>query len=79
LKSRLQPQGQRSRRPSFSRSLVFVSGEPTQVPLTGPANRQGRIDADNISQHESFDALNIGGGFKTYNLFHPKTDAVIAT
>ena len=25
-----------------------VSGEPTQVPLAGPANRQGRIAADNI-------------------------------
>jgi NADPH-dependent 2,4-dienoyl-CoA reductase/sulfur reductase-like enzyme len=24
-----------------------VSGEPTQVPLAGPANRQGRIAADN--------------------------------
>lgn len=26
----------------------FVLGEPTQVPLAGPANRQGRIAADNI-------------------------------
>jgi NADPH-dependent 2,4-dienoyl-CoA reductase/sulfur reductase-like enzyme/rhodanese-related sulfurtransferase len=26
----------------------FVSGETTQVPLAGPANRQGRIAADNI-------------------------------
>ena len=26
----------------------FVSGEPTQIPLAGPANRQGRIAADNI-------------------------------
>ncbi|MHB1422483.1 MAG: FAD-dependent oxidoreductase [Gemmataceae bacterium] len=26
----------------------FVSGERTQVPLAGPANRQGRIAADNI-------------------------------
>lgn len=26
----------------------FVSGEPTQVPLAGPANRQGRIAAENI-------------------------------
>jgi NADPH-dependent 2,4-dienoyl-CoA reductase/sulfur reductase-like enzyme len=25
-----------------------VSGDPTQVPLAGPANRQGRIAADNI-------------------------------
>jgi NADPH-dependent 2,4-dienoyl-CoA reductase/sulfur reductase-like enzyme/rhodanese-related sulfurtransferase len=25
----------------------FVTGEPTQVPLAGPANRQGRIAADN--------------------------------
>jgi len=25
-----------------------VSGEPTQVPLAGPANRQGRIAADNV-------------------------------
>ena len=26
----------------------FITGEPTQVPLAGPANRQGRIAADNI-------------------------------
>ncbi|MGO8752487.1 MAG: FAD-dependent oxidoreductase [Thermoguttaceae bacterium] len=26
----------------------FVSGDPIQVPLAGPANRQGRIAADNI-------------------------------
>jgi NADPH-dependent 2,4-dienoyl-CoA reductase/sulfur reductase-like enzyme len=26
----------------------FVTGEPTQIPLAGPANRQGRIAADNI-------------------------------
>ena len=26
----------------------FVSGDPTQAPLAGPANRQGRIAADNI-------------------------------
>jgi len=26
----------------------FVSGDPVQVPLAGPANRQGRIAADNI-------------------------------
>lgn len=26
----------------------FVFGDPTQVPLAGPANRQGRIAADNI-------------------------------
>jgi rhodanese-related sulfurtransferase len=26
----------------------FVSGDPTQVPLAGPANRQGRIAANNI-------------------------------
>ncbi len=26
----------------------FVTGNPTQVPLAGPANRQGRIAADNI-------------------------------
>lgn len=25
----------------------FISGEPTQIPLAGPANRQGRIAADN--------------------------------
>ena len=25
-----------------------VSGDPTQVPLAGPANRQGRIAADNV-------------------------------
>lgn len=27
---------------------AFVSGDPTQVPLAGPANRQGRIAADNV-------------------------------
>jgi NADPH-dependent 2,4-dienoyl-CoA reductase/sulfur reductase-like enzyme/rhodanese-related sulfurtransferase len=26
----------------------FVTGEPAQIPLAGPANRQGRIAADNI-------------------------------
>ncbi|MDB5388149.1 MAG: CoA-disulfide reductase, partial [Planctomycetaceae bacterium] len=26
----------------------FISGDPTQVPLAGPANRQGRIAADNL-------------------------------
>ena len=26
----------------------FVSGDPVQVPLAGPANRQGRIAADNV-------------------------------
>ena len=26
----------------------FVTGEPTQVPLAGPANRQGRLAADHI-------------------------------
>lgn len=31
----------------------FVSGEPTQIPLAGPANRQGRIAADHIFGRES--------------------------
>lgn len=31
----------------------FVSGDPTQVPLAGPANRQGRIAADNVFGRES--------------------------
>ncbi len=26
----------------------FISGDPTQVPLAGPANRQGRIAAENV-------------------------------
>ncbi len=30
-----------------------VTGEPTQVPLAGPANRQGRIVADNIFGRDS--------------------------
>ena len=30
----------------------FVTGQPTQVPLAGPANRQGRIAADNAFGHE---------------------------
>jgi NADPH-dependent 2,4-dienoyl-CoA reductase/sulfur reductase-like enzyme/rhodanese-related sulfurtransferase len=33
----------------------FVTGEPTQVPLAGPANRQGRIAADNVfGRHSRF-------------------------
>jgi len=31
----------------------FVSGDPTQVPLAGPANRQGRIAADNVFGRQS--------------------------
>jgi NADPH-dependent 2,4-dienoyl-CoA reductase/sulfur reductase-like enzyme/rhodanese-related sulfurtransferase len=31
----------------------FVTGEPSQVPLAGPANRQGRIAADHVFGHGS--------------------------
>ncbi len=31
----------------------FVEGSPTQIPLAGPANRQGRIAADNIAGRDS--------------------------
>ena len=31
----------------------FVTGEPTQVPLAGPANRQGRLAADHIFGREA--------------------------
>lgn len=31
----------------------FVTGDPTQIPLAGPANRQGRIAADHIFGRES--------------------------
>ena len=31
----------------------FITGEPTQIPLAGPANRQGRIAADHIFGRES--------------------------
>lgn len=31
----------------------FVTGEPTQVPLAGPANRQGRIAADQVFGRDS--------------------------
>ncbi len=31
----------------------FVSGQPTQIPLAGPANRQGRIAADHIFGRQS--------------------------
>ncbi|MEW4529937.1 FAD-dependent oxidoreductase [Maioricimonas sp. JC845] len=31
----------------------FITGEPTQVPLAGPANRQGRIAADHIFGRDS--------------------------
>ena len=30
-----------------------VSGQPTQIPLAGPANRQGRIAADQIMGRDS--------------------------
>ena len=33
--------------------VEFVSGQPTQVPLAGPANRQGRIAADHIFGRDS--------------------------
>jgi len=32
----------------------FVTGEPAHIPLAGPANKQGRIAADNIAGRESF-------------------------
>lgn len=31
----------------------YVTGQPTQVPLAGPANRQGRVAADNVFGRES--------------------------
>jgi NADPH-dependent 2,4-dienoyl-CoA reductase/sulfur reductase-like enzyme/rhodanese-related sulfurtransferase len=31
----------------------FVTGQPTQVPLAGPANRQGRIAADHIFRRDA--------------------------
>ncbi|TWT41291.1 Coenzyme A disulfide reductase [Thalassoglobus neptunius] len=31
----------------------FITGEPTQIPLAGPANRQGRIAADHIFGRDS--------------------------
>jgi NADPH-dependent 2,4-dienoyl-CoA reductase/sulfur reductase-like enzyme/rhodanese-related sulfurtransferase len=31
----------------------FIDGSPTQIPLAGPANRQGRIAADHIFRRES--------------------------
>jgi NADPH-dependent 2,4-dienoyl-CoA reductase/sulfur reductase-like enzyme/rhodanese-related sulfurtransferase len=31
----------------------FITAEPTQVPLAGPANRQGRIAADNVFGRQS--------------------------
>jgi hypothetical protein len=34
--------------PVFLEVKDFVTGQPTQVPLAGPANRQGRIAADHI-------------------------------
>ena len=33
--------------------VEFVSGQPTQIPLAGPANRQGRIAADHIFGRDS--------------------------
>jgi len=33
----------------------FISGDPTQVPLAGPANRQGRIAAENVfGRHSTY-------------------------
>jgi len=46
----------------------FVSGDPTQVPLAGPANRQGRIAADNVfggaSRYRGTQGTAIVGVFK---------------
>ena len=46
----------------------FVSGDPTQVPLAGPANRQGRIAADNVfgrkSRYRGTQGTAILGAFK---------------
>jgi NADPH-dependent 2,4-dienoyl-CoA reductase/sulfur reductase-like enzyme/rhodanese-related sulfurtransferase len=33
--------------------VEFVSGQPTQIPLAGPANRQGRIAADHLLGRDS--------------------------
>ena len=38
----------------------FVTGEPALVPLAGPANRQGRIIADNIAGYNSVYKKTIG-------------------
>lgn len=38
----------------------FVTGEPAQIPLAGPANRQGRIAADNIAGRDSVYRGSIG-------------------
>ena len=42
----------------------FVSGDPTQVPLAGPANRQGRIAADNIFGRSVAIPGNAGNGHR---------------
>lgn len=46
-----------------------VSGQPTQVPLAGPANRQGRIAADNVfggrSRYRGTQGTSIVGVFGT--------------
>ena len=42
----------------------FVTGEPTQVPLAGPANRQGRIAADNIFGRACPLSRNAGNGHR---------------
>ena len=42
----------------------FVSGDPTQVPLAGPANRQGRIAADNVFGRAATLSRNAGNGHR---------------
>ncbi len=46
----------------------FVSGKPTRVPLAGPANRQGRIAAENVAsllRGESAEVLSYAGALGT--------------
>lgn len=54
----------------------FVFGEPTMVPLAGPANKQGRIAADNITgERETYEASQGTSVAKVFDLTAASTGA----
>ncbi|NLJ65181.1 MAG: FAD-dependent oxidoreductase [Christensenellaceae bacterium] len=54
----------------------FVFGEPTMVPLAGPANKQGRIAADNIAGgQETYEATQGTSVAKVFDLTAASTGA----
>lgn len=54
----------------------FISGDPTQVPLAGPANRQGRIAAENVfGRHSTYRGTQGTAILGFYNLTAAMTGA----